>query len=37
MNWIEGYLQEVCGRNKSYLFHEFTGPIPGQSSLPPSS
>jgi radical SAM superfamily enzyme YgiQ (UPF0313 family) len=31
-DWIEGYLQEVCASNKSYLFHGFTGPIPGQPS-----
>ncbi len=33
-DWIGGYLQELCSRNESYLFHGFTGPIPGQSSLP---
>lgn len=32
-DWIRGYLHEVCSRNPSYLFHGFTGPIPGQSSL----
>jgi radical SAM superfamily enzyme YgiQ (UPF0313 family) len=25
-DWIEGYLREVCARNKNYLFHGFTNP-----------
>ena len=32
-DWIGGYLHEICSRNESYLFHGFTGPIPGRSSL----
>ncbi len=28
-NWIEDYLKEVCSKNKSYLFHGFTGPVSG--------
>jgi radical SAM superfamily enzyme YgiQ (UPF0313 family) len=29
-DWIEDYLKEVCSKNKSYLFHGFTGPISGE-------
>jgi radical SAM superfamily enzyme YgiQ (UPF0313 family) len=29
-DWIEDYLKEVCGKNKSYLFHGVTGPISGE-------
>jgi len=28
-DWIEGYLTEVCSRNKSYLFHGYTGRVSG--------
>jgi radical SAM superfamily enzyme YgiQ (UPF0313 family) len=27
VDWIEGYLREVCARNKSYLFHGLTDPV----------
>jgi radical SAM superfamily enzyme YgiQ (UPF0313 family) len=35
-DWIEGYMQEICSRNESYLFHGFTGLEPGEYDDKPS-
>ena len=29
-DWIEDYLKELCSKNKSYLFHGFTGRVSGE-------